>query len=179
MPLSTDTVYAFSRPLRPLCPSSSSPKDSSDFCRCIWRSLICPFSRALELWSSHICLFRAEAGGTDLTARNARAEACQDTKQHCRLTKERKQKTRKARGLALTSASVTLSGSSAPEGTKSHDLARCSTRADFAERSAVKKPTASADLFTDASPIGRGTAPWLLGRPPIKKAPVPSQRPLR
>jgi len=40
-----------------------------------------------------------------------------------------------------TYSSVTLGGSAKPQGAKSQDLARCSTKADFAERLAFKKPT--------------------------------------
>jgi len=62
---------------------------------------------------------------------------------------------------------VTLGGSAKPEGTRSHDLERCSTRADFARRSTHKKSVASAD----ASPISCQTARWLPGSPLRRRPP--------
>ncbi|KAJ8441269.1 hypothetical protein Cgig2_013684 [Carnegiea gigantea] len=116
------------------------PTDSSDLCRSICRSPIYPFSRALELWRLQIRFSNTEMDGIDLTTFNARGEGLAN--EMTWLAKGRKKgKKERSRGrhnltLAMaTSSSVSSGGSEEPEGAKSHDLARHSTKVDLAGRS--------------------------------------------
>ncbi|KAJ8446283.1 hypothetical protein Cgig2_005814 [Carnegiea gigantea] len=53
--------------------------DSFDFCRSVWRSRICSFSRVLELWRSRICFSKTEIDGADFMTFSIWVKACQRT----------------------------------------------------------------------------------------------------
>ncbi|KAJ8421329.1 hypothetical protein Cgig2_012821 [Carnegiea gigantea] len=96
--------------------------NSSEFWRSIWRSLICPRRKALELLSPSKQLSRV------------------------RQRKKNDEEERNRGKLGLTSAmaacsSVTLGGSKKLEGVRTYDLARLSTKVDLAGRSASRKST--------------------------------------
>ncbi|KAJ8441245.1 hypothetical protein Cgig2_033969 [Carnegiea gigantea] len=149
-----------------------------------FRLRICSSSWALKFSRPQIRSSKTAGEGTDPTAFNARVKAYQEMDQHKRLARRRKRTRKEEQEYTIftstmaTYSSVTLGGSVESEGARSYDLARCSIRADFVKRSAPKKSTASASLFTDASP----TCCWRACRPPgspfARTAPMPRQRPL-